>query len=76
MKFTESQLEQAFIDLLGQQSIPYVLGVNITRDKEQVLIEDDLKDFLLNRYQEEKLTEIEADQIIRDLKVLPSSDRV
>ena len=26
MKFTEAQLEQAFIELLGQEDIPHVLG--------------------------------------------------
>ena len=29
MKFTEAQLEQAFIDLLGEQEIPHVLGNTI-----------------------------------------------
>ena len=29
MKFTEAQLEQAFIELLGQEDIPHVLGGDI-----------------------------------------------
>jgi type I restriction enzyme R subunit len=74
MKFTESQLEQAFIDLLGQQDVPHVLGNTIARDKEEVLIEADLKNFLLNQYKEEKLTVSEAEQIIRELRLLPASD--
>jgi len=74
MKFTESQLEQAFIDLLGEQDIPHVLGNTIPRDAEEVLIEADLKSFLLNQYKEEKLTVSEAEQIIRELRLLPASD--
>ncbi|WP_421805008.1 type I restriction endonuclease subunit R [Flagellimonas sp.] len=74
MKFTESQLERAFIDLLVQQDIPHVLGNTIARDAEEVLIEADLKNFLLNQYKEEKLTASEAEQIIRELRLLPVSD--
>ena len=29
MKFTEAQLEEAFIELLGQEDIPHVLGEDI-----------------------------------------------
>jgi type I restriction enzyme, R subunit len=74
MKFTEAQLEQAFIELLGQENIPHVLGVNITRSEEEVLIKEDLKAFLVNQYRVDKLTESEADQIIRQLEVFSSSD--
>ena len=74
MKFTEAQLEQAFIELLGQEDIPHVLGGDIARSEEEVLIKEDLKSFLLNQYKADKLTESEADQIIRQLEVFSSSD--
>ena len=74
MKFTEAQLEQAFIELLGQEDIPHVLGVDITRSEEEVLIREDLKDFLLKQYKADNLTESEAEQIIRQLEVFSSSD--
>jgi len=74
MKFTEAQLEQAFIELLGQENIPHVLGVDITRSEEEVLIREDLKAFLLSQYKTDNLTESEADQIIRNLEVFSSSD--
>lgn len=45
MKFTESQLEQAFITLLEAQGYPYVPGDEIVRGKEEVLIREDLQDF-------------------------------
>ena len=74
MKFTEAQLEEAFIELLGQEDIPHVLGGDIARSEDEVLIKEDLKTFLLNRYKADKLTESEADQIIRQLEVFSSSD--
>ena len=74
MKFTEAQLEQVFIDLLVEQEIPHVLGNTIPRETEEVLIKEDLKTFLLQQYSNEKLTETEAHQIIRELQVLPASD--
>ena len=74
MTFTEAQLEQACIELLGQEDIPHVLGGDIVRSEEDVLIKEDLKVFLLNQYKAYKLTESEADQIIRQLEVFSSSD--
>ena len=44
MKFTEAQLEQAFIELLGKEDIPHVLGGDIVRSEEEVLIKEDLKE--------------------------------
>jgi type I restriction enzyme R subunit len=74
MKFTEEKLEQAFIQLLGEQNIPHVPGSNISRNPDEVLIEEDLKAFLLNKYQNENFTEHEADQIILQLKSYAASD--
>ena len=74
MKFTEAQLEQAFIERLEQENISHVLGTTITRSDNQVLIKEDLKEFLLNQYKSDHLTESEADQIISRLEKYPSSD--
>lgn len=74
MKFTEAQLEQAFIDLLGQEGIPHVLGGTIARSAEEVLLKNDLKAFLLNQYAPEGLTEDEAHQIIRKLESFSAFD--
>jgi type I restriction enzyme R subunit len=74
MKFTEEKLEQVFIELLGQQEIPHVLGSTIMRNPDEVLIEVDLKTFLLSKYENDQLTENEADQIIRQLKSYAASD--
>ena len=50
MKFTEAKLEQAFIELLGNEGFPHFLGNTISRADDEVLIEEDLKNYLLNRY--------------------------
>jgi type I restriction enzyme R subunit len=74
MKFTEAKLEQAFIELLEIEGFPHCLGPTIARADSEVLIEEDLKAYLLNRYKKEQLTEIEAQSIILQLKTLSSSD--
>lgn len=74
MNFTEEKLEQAFIELLEQQGFPYVPGADIARNTDEVIIEDDMLEYLLNRYENENLTRNEANQIIRQLKGYASSD--
>ena len=49
MKFTEAQLEQAIIELLGEEDYTHVLGETIQRDLNEVLIKDDLRSFLHDR---------------------------
>ncbi|MGB2739736.1 MAG: HsdR family type I site-specific deoxyribonuclease [Cognaticolwellia sp.] len=74
MKFTEAQLEAAFIELLGEQGFPYVPGSDIERDKSEVLIKADLRQFLSERYAEDNITSGEIDSIIKQIESLPSSD--
>ena len=74
IKFTEAKLEQAFIELLGNENYPHFLGNTISRADDEVLIEDDLKTYLLGRYKKEKLTETETQSIILQLKTLSSAD--
>lgn len=73
-KFTESQLEQAFIELLGQEDIPHIKGDTLIREDDQVLIESDLRAYLLSQYREEELTDREVDEIILSLRTYPASD--
>ena len=74
MKFTEQKLEKAFTELLGQEGYPHHSGITITRKSDEVLIEEDLRNFLLNQYAQENITLNEVNAIILQLKVLPSSD--
>ena len=90
MKFTEAQLEQAFIHLLQQEEMQHVLGNDLRKTEgnmveesretyghiatEKVLIEEDLRTFLTMQYREEGITRLEIDGIIRELEQLPASD--
>ena len=90
MKFTEAQLEQAFIHLLQQEEMQHVLGNDLRKTEgnmveesretyghiatDKVLIEEDLRTFLTMQYREEGITRLEIDGIIRELEQLPASD--
>jgi len=74
MKFTEAQLEAAIIELLGEQGYPYVSGESLIRSKDQVLIKDDLRQYLSTKYKADNITESEVDSIIKQIDVLPASD--
>ncbi len=73
-KFTEEKLEKAFVELLGIEGYPHFLGNTIDRTPDEVLIEQDLIDYLLSNYQENQLTINEAKSIVLHLKSLPASD--
>jgi type I restriction enzyme R subunit len=74
MKFTEEKLEEAFIELLGNQDILHVSGKEIIRKPEEVLLKDDLRNFLMKQYKKANLTESEVEQIIRKLDSFSASD--
>ncbi len=74
MKFTEAQLEAAIIELLGDQGYPYISGSDLARQPEQVLIKDDLRAYLANRYAADEITTGEIDSIILQLETLPVGD--
>jgi len=73
-QFTEAKLEQSFIELLGQEGFSHHLGVTISRKPEEVLIEEDLQNFLLTQYAGQGITVNEIKSIILQLKSLSSSD--
>ncbi len=74
MKFTEEKLEKAFTELLASEDFPHHLGNSIVRSVEEVIIEEDLINYLLNKYASNQLTLTEAKSIVLQLKTLPSSD--
>lgn len=75
LKFTEAKLEQAIIELLGKQGYSHTIGSEVTRkDKEDVLILDDLRHYLAKQYQVDGITESEIESIIRQFITLPASD--
>jgi len=74
MKFTEAKLEEAIIELLGEQGYSHLNGAELARSKHEVLIKDDLRAFLSKRYQHADLTKSEIETVIRQLETLPASD--
>ena len=58
MKFTEAQLENAIIQLLGEQGYPHVLGGELERGVTDVLIEDNLRTYLNSQYANDDLAKI------------------
>ena len=74
MKFTEEKLEKAFTELLGQEGFPHHLGITITRKPDEVLIEEDLQNFLITQYAAQGITVNETKSIILQLKSLSASD--
>jgi len=73
-KFTEEKLEQAFISLLEEQDIKHFNGKEIDRDESEVLLKDDLKEYLATRYKNDNITDSEITQIVRKLETYPASD--
>ncbi len=73
-KFTEEKLELAFIELLQEQDISYQYGKEINRNESEVLLKDDLKEYLSDRYKTDNITDSEITQIVRKLQSYPASD--
>ena len=73
MKFTEAQLEKAVIELFEAEGYKHLTGEQIHKEMSDVLLHDDLKQYLINRYSDENITLNEIDIIIRKLELYPSS---
>ncbi|QQE10021.1 type I restriction endonuclease subunit R [Planctomycetota bacterium] len=73
MKFTESQLEQAVIELMTQEGYPHVHGDEIERLPDEVLILDDLRRFLEKKFAASGITASEIESIIKMISTLPAS---
>ena len=71
--FNEHALEMSIMDLLQDEGYTYLSGNKIHREKTDILLEDDLKNYLLSAYSEENLTSSEADSIILSLKNISGS---
>lgn len=69
-QFTEAELESAIITLFEQRGYSYVHGDRIYRHYEDLLLEDDLRFFLSERYCD--LTELETEKIISRLCNIPA----
>lgn len=72
-KFTESELEQAIIELFRIQGYEYIQGDNIHRHYDDILLMDDLSNFLTEQYSFADLTESEMKKIISNLNLISAS---
>lgn len=68
ISFNESNLEDAFIALFKEEKYEYVFGEDLKREIEDVILEDDLKNYLLNKYSSEDITLNEVTKIITQIK--------
>ncbi|MFN0255632.1 type I restriction endonuclease subunit R [Pedobacter ureilyticus] len=73
MKYTESQLEQAFISLLEIEGYQYINGKSLIRvNNQEVLLKEDLRNFLIKSYAD--LEDIEIESIINELAFQSASN--
>lgn len=69
-KYTEAELEQAIIELFTAQGYTCVHGGSIHRQYEDILLLDDLRSFLTDRYAAENLSDVEIQKIINKLNLI------
>lgn len=72
-KFTEEQLEKAIIQLFEEQEYDYLSGEEIHRRYEDIILEDDLKEFILRKYSSHNLTNFELKTILNKIINISSS---
>ncbi len=72
-KFTEDDLEHAIIELFEEQDYTYVNGEAMHRRFEDVLIEEDLKGYIRQRYADYQLSENEIQVLVNELTFVPSN---
>ena len=66
--FNEAQLEQAFVELFKKEGYDYVHGGNIVRDSRDVILYDDLREFLRENHQAEGITDDEINRAIAKIE--------
>ena len=66
--FNEHSLEMSIMELFQDEGYIYLNGEQIHRERSEVLLVDDLRKYLLNRYAAEGLTASEVDSIVLRLR--------
>ena len=65
--FNEHTLEMAIMELFEQQGYSYVNGETIHKELSEVLLRDDLRMYLMDRYSDEGITPMEVERILAKL---------
>jgi len=73
MSFNENALEMSIMEMFTEENYTFVSGDQIHREKSDVLIADDLKLFLSNRYADKGITKNEIDGILLMLRSISGS---
>ena len=71
--FNESDLEEAVVELFQCEGYENIAGDSIQRNFKDILLLDDLRKFILNRYADENLSEIELQKIINKISLINST---
>ena len=72
--FTEQQLEEAIVEMLADKGYEHLLGENVTnREITDVLIKDEIRNYLSQRYAKDDITSEEIEFLIRELESLDSA---
>ena len=70
INFNEHSLEMSIMELFQDEGYLYMNGEQIHRERSEVLLTDDLRQYLLNRYAKDGLTATEVDGILLRLKAI------
>lgn len=70
MKFNEHALEMSIMNLFEGKDYTHVTGSDIVRNKSDVLLTSDLREYLREKYKSDGLTESEIDSIILSLNAV------
>jgi type I restriction enzyme R subunit len=70
MAFNEHALEMSIMKLFENKGYIHISGNEITRDKSEVLLVDDLKAYLRKRYHGDGITDSEIESIILSLRAV------
>ena len=68
VNFNEHALEMSIMELFQDEEYTYINGESIIRDRSDVLLADDLRNYLHDRYSSEGITDSEIDGIILNLR--------
>ena len=70
MSFNEHALEMSIMKLFENKGYTHITGADIQREKSEVLLLDDLRSYLRERYKKDNITESEIDSIVLSLRAV------
>lgn len=74
-QFNEGELEKAIIDLFEKAGYEHVLGETILdRTLDQVILEEDLRNYLELKYASEQITPVEIEDVIKMVERIPDGN--